>query len=470
MKIKFQMTLALFFLASLIISACSPAAPATPAEPAANTEAASQPEAASATETPAATEPAAPANLAIAPETLGQISLLWNADFPGDPDADTGCEPRQQPCTRSSGIFGYAFSSDGNMLAVAVCLGIASVDQSKDDGNFYSCSGESAIILYDSATGEERGRLAPAALPLSLAFHPDGTTLAAGLANSDIELWDLTTSEISNTLSGNPRFVGINRLDFTPDGNLLISGYVFTFQLSVWDWRSSEPPALIDRAFGFDISPDSRNLVTINYGTQVGDNADAIRIYDLAQLDQFSEIPLDGQLAPSYLSFNPQNGWISGAEVAFPVITNFWDSVSQSLVGSLGFDQEFDANGMLYDLNAGGFTPDGYFLLMRYGQLLTADAQPDATGLSEPQMQCGFALADVETNQVFYSPERMLYDDCIGPEHMYIMLGSETLILSPDGRFIAGDDLSTLRVWGIDASLSAVVPATGIVRIEHSLR
>jgi hypothetical protein len=116
--------------------------------------------------------------------------------------------------------------------------------------------------------------------------------------------------------------------------------------------------------------------------------------------------------------------------------------------------------GVLYDLNSGGFTPDGYFLLTRVGQLTASEAQPAVTGLSAPLWACGFALADIEADRIFFSPP-MLYDACTGPEYLYDMAGRgiQPQILSPDGRFIAADDgFGNLRLWGIDSSLPAIPP------------
>lgn len=418
---------------------------------------------------PAATETTAPANLVIAPETLGQMRFFWNAEFPGeinDSDVNIGCDPGQEICTFQTNITDYAFSPDGNTLAVGVCEGLRTVDQTNRNSDFYGCAGESAIILYDSITGKERGRLAPESLPLSLAFHPDGTILAAGLSNSDIQLWDLSSNAVTNTLSGSPQFVGVNRLAFTPDGNLLISGTRgknpisinrVPLQVLIWDWRSSELQTTFDQAFRFAISPDGAGLLITYFGPA---DALVIRIYDLAQLDQFLEISLEGQVTPADFSFNPINGWISGTEAQLPSVANFWDPASQSLVASLDYDQEYDETGMLYDLNSGGFTPDGYFLVNRSGELLAPEAQPEATGLEETLWECGFALADVEANQIYYTSHPMLSDECFGPPYMYLSYLGQPLILSPDGRFIAGDDgFGSLRLWGIDPSLPAVKPA-----------
>lgn len=395
------------------------------------------------------------ANLVITPATLGQLRLRWSVNFPGDYNLDPSCDSKVQECHLYTNIASYAFSRDGNTLAVAVCLGNRTENKSKPDQNVWGCTGESAIILYNSATGEERGRLFPAALPLSLAFHPEGTFLAAGLANSDIELWDMVSNKRSHVLTGGPKYVGAYPLVFSPDGNLLISGG--GFQLQVWNWRSFALLKMIDRVIGIGISPDGLSLVTLHLANE----PDAIRIYDLAQSDHFYEIPLAGQSTPTEFSFNPQNGWLSSVEVGSnSYLANFWNLGSKSLAATFDFKQDYDRFGVTYSLNSGGFTPDGYFLLTRYGQLTAPDAQPAATGLSDPLWACGFALSDIDAGRIFFSPP-MLYDKCTGPQYMYDMGSSDIQPqkISPDGRFIAADDGSgNLHLWGIDSSQPAIPP------------
>ncbi len=391
----------------------------------------------------------------ITPETLGQLRLRWTVAFPGDPGLDPGCNPKEQECHLYTNIAGYAFSPDGNTLALSVCLGMRTTDRSQPDKDEFGCAGESAIILYDSATGEERTRFSPAALALSLAFHPDGTVLAAGLANSDIELWDLSSSERSGVLSGGPEHVGADPLAFTPDGNVLIAGG--GVQLQLWSWSSSELVTTIDRVIGIGLDPVGTKLVTLH----LANDPDAVRVYDLLNTSQFSEIPLAGQYAPTAFSFNPLNGWLSTVEVGSnSYLANFWSPDNSSVPATLAFDREYEQAGVLYDLNSGGFTPDGYFLLDRYGQLTAPEAQPAATGLSETLWACGLALADMEAVRIYFSPP-MLYDDCAGPQYMYSMgsRGIQAQILSPDGRFIAADDgFGNMRLWWIDASLPASPP------------
>jgi WD40 repeat protein len=401
---------------------------------------------------PPAIDPSSPP---ITPATLGQLRLHWTVAFPGDFNLDPSCNPQERECHFYTNIAAYAFSRDGNMLAVAVCLGTRTRDQTQPDQDEFGCTGESAIILYDSASGDERTRLAPAALPLSLAFDPQGTVLAAGLANSDVELWDLSSGVRSGVLSGGPEHVGAYPLAFSPDGSLLVGGG--GLQLQLWNWRSSALVSSIDRVIGIGMSPDSAKLVTLH----IANDPDSVRVYDLADTNQFSEIPLAGQIAPTEFSFNPLNGWLSTVEVgANSYFANFWSPENSSVPATLDFRREYEQAGVLYDLNSGGFTPDGYFLLTRYGKLTAPEAQPAATGLSETLWACGFALAEIEADRIYFSPP-MLYDECSGPQYMYSMGGRvvQPQILSTDGRFIASDDgFGNLRLWWIDASLPARPP------------
>ena len=70
----------------------------------------------------------------------------------------------------------------------------------------------------------------------SLAFSPDDTVLLAGLRNGRIELFDMTTGEKINTLSGHTSTVEV--LVFSPDGKTLVStGQDGT--ILVWDWNEA---------------------------------------------------------------------------------------------------------------------------------------------------------------------------------------------------------------------------------------
>jgi WD40 repeat protein len=67
----------------------------------------------------------------------------------------------------------------------------------------------------------------------SVAFAPDGNTVASGCKDATIKLWDAHTGKLRQTLTG-PK----NRLEslaFSPDGKLLASGSGGPEAL-VWLW------------------------------------------------------------------------------------------------------------------------------------------------------------------------------------------------------------------------------------------
>jgi WD40 repeat protein len=474
-KTKIGNLSASFILLSLIISACSPASQGQAAGGENTASAASSEEVTvqeTATDEPATTQTAEPANLVIGLETLGQLRLFWSTEFIGDPDAEYGCEwALPEPCTYESSITDYAFSADSDTLAVGVCLGVRTVDRSKQNVDIWGCTGENAIILYDSASGEELRRLTPAALPLSLAFHPDGTILAAGLVNSDIEVWDLTSSELITTLPGIEKHTGAFPLAFVLDGSQLLTGSgpgqvtisatsgrsLVGGSISVWNWQSAEILQTITGVHGIRITPDGDSFVTHTVNNPDGISSDTVRIYDLKDLDVFSEFLPEGQVQPGNVYINPRNGWIATVESnesGFNAnLANFWDPQGFELVDSFAWDEGFEERGFLYDLNSGGFTADGYFLLTQDGP--TNEFQTDENGVELEE--CGFALADVEVNQIYFVSHPMTYEECMAT---YVVSGTKTLVISADGKFIAGEaGDGVLKLWGIDADLPTVEPA-----------
>ncbi len=94
-----------------------------------------------------------------------------------------------------------AYSPDGTLIAVASATG---------------------IYLYDSQSLREQGFFPVEALLNSIAFAPDGKSVAAGSADGAIRVWQVDDGVLRQTLEGHSGLVG--SVAFAPDGSLLASG------------------------------------------------------------------------------------------------------------------------------------------------------------------------------------------------------------------------------------------------------
>ena len=108
------------------------------------------------------------------------------------------------------------FSPDGKTLASGSGFSGYPIN---DELGWFS---DYTIRLWDTNTGETRHTLTGHTHDVSsVAFSPDGTTLASG-SWKEVRLWDTNTGDTLNTLTGHTAWV--ESVVFSPDGTTLASG------------------------------------------------------------------------------------------------------------------------------------------------------------------------------------------------------------------------------------------------------
>ena len=111
---------------------------------------------------------------------------------------------------------------------------------------------------------------------LSLAFSPDGRTLASGTGGSEgVRLWDTHTGEILKTLE---EHLGVGAsIAFSPDGTMLAGGgsvrFPFEYTLCLWDVRTGKLKDTLTGHTGtvttVAFSPDGTMLASGSYDSEI---------------------------------------------------------------------------------------------------------------------------------------------------------------------------------------------------------
>lgn len=164
-----------------------------------------------------------------------------------------------------SAVCALEFSPDGNTLAAGLFDGKAY----SEDFHYRNRDFSQSVALFDATTGTHRTDLSQTrgpgpyggSSPLGtfLAFSPDGNTLAIGSYDGLVELWDVRTTRLKQTLRSQTS--SLTAVAFTKDGRKLVTAGRSC--VTVWDTDNYGRAQRVD-IFGtrssVACSPDSERL------------------------------------------------------------------------------------------------------------------------------------------------------------------------------------------------------------------
>jgi len=300
----------------------------------------------------------------------------------------------------ASGVMSVAFSPDGTTLA--------------------SGSADTSVRLWDVASHRQVGS------PLtghtdavsSVAFSPDGTTLASGSEDSTVRLWAVASHrKFGSPLTGHTD--AVSSVAFSPDGTTLASGS-WDSTVRLWDVASH-------RQVGSPLTSHTKAVDSVAFspdGTTLASGSDdkSVRVWDVASRRQVGS-PLTGHTDyVRSVAFSRKGGALASG--SWDNTLRLWDVTSHRQLGS-------PLTGHTDTVDSVAFSPGGTTL---------------ASGSGDKTLR----LWDVASHRPLGSPLTSHTDEVT------------SVAFSPDGKTLAsGSQDNTVRLWDVASHQQVGSPLTG---------
>ena len=227
-------------------------------------------------------------------------------------------------------VWSVAFSPDGKTLA--------------------SGSWDQTVRLWDVETEQLLHILTEHTSDImSVAFSPDGKTLVSGSWDSTIRLWNPYTSALERTLTDHTG--GVTSVVFSPDGSILASGSADQ-TIRLWDTNTWQVlRTLTGHTSVVDVVAISPNGQTLASGSR----DQTVRLWDI-HTGQLNHTLTGHTNDVNRLTFSPDRLTLASAGLDFDDKVRLWDSNTGKLKTTLA-----DRTGWVHPV---AFSPDGRTLLI----------------------------------------------------------------------------------------------------------